>query len=77
RVGALPTDALGILPADIGRFHKQQKSTSLQVANMNNTMLLEGLKSGEIDLGIGRMSDTELMVVLNYELLFLESLKLV
>ncbi|EBZ5929250.1 LysR family transcriptional regulator [Salmonella enterica subsp. enterica serovar Weslaco] len=77
RVGALPTAALGILPAAIGRFHQQQKSTSLQVATMNNTMLLAGLKSGEIDLGIGRMSDPELMDGLNYELLFLESLKLV
>ncbi len=77
RVGALPTAALGILPAAIGRFHQQQKSTSLQVATMNNTMLLAGLKSGETDLGIGRMSDPELMGGLNYELLFLESLKLV
>ncbi|EDY7456456.1 LysR family transcriptional regulator [Salmonella enterica] len=77
RVGALPTAALGILPAAIGRFYQQQKSTSLQVATMNNTMLLAGLKSGEIDLGIGRMSDPELMGGLNYELLFLESLKLV
>lgn len=77
RVGALPTAALGILPAAIGRFHQQQKSTSLQVATMNNTMLLAGLKLGEIDLGIGRMSDPELMGGLNYELLFLESLKLV
>ncbi|EGT0881028.1 pca operon transcription factor PcaQ [Salmonella enterica subsp. enterica serovar Kentucky] len=77
RVGALPTAAVGILPAAIGRFHQQQKSTSLQVATMNNTMLLAGLKSGEIDLGIGRMSDPELMGGLNYELLFLESLKLV
>ncbi len=77
RVGALPTAELGILPAAIGRFHQQQKSTSLQVATMNNTMLLAGLKSGEIDLGIGRMSDPELMGGLNYELLFLESLKLV
>ncbi|EHM2228276.1 LysR family transcriptional regulator [Salmonella bongori] len=77
RIGALPTAALGILPAVIGRFHQQQKSTSLQVATMNNTMLLAGLKSGDIDLGIGRMSDPELMSGLNYELLFLESLKLV
>lgn len=77
RIGALPTAALGILPAVIGRFHQQQKSTLLQVATMNNTMLLAGLKAGEIDLGIGRMSDPELMSGLNYELLFLESLKLV
>ena len=74
RIGALPTAALGILPSVIGQFHQQQKDITLQVATMNNTMLLAGLKSGEIDIGIGRMSDPELM---NYELLFLESLKLV
>lgn len=77
RVGALPTAALGILPAAIGQFHRQQKHATLQVATMNNTMLLAGLKSGELDLGIGRMSDPELMSGLNYELLFTESLKLV
>ena len=77
RIGALPTAALGILHTVIGQFHKQQKDITLQVATMNNTMLLAGLKSGEIDIGIGRMSDPELMSGLNYELLFLESLKLV
>ena len=77
RIGALPTAALGILPTVIGQFHKQQKDITLQVATMNNTTLLAGLKSGEIDIGIGRMSDPDLMSGLNYELLFLESLKLV
>ncbi|XOF39435.1 LysR substrate-binding domain-containing protein [Klebsiella pneumoniae] len=77
RIGALPTAALGILPTVIGQFHKQQKDITLQVATMNNTMLLAGLKSGEIDIGIGRLSDPELMSGLHYELLFLESLKLV
>ncbi|NNS03901.1 LysR substrate-binding domain-containing protein [Klebsiella michiganensis] len=77
RIGALPTAALGILPSVIGQFHQQHKDITLQVATMNNTMLLAGLKSGEIDIGIGRMSDPELMSGLNYELLFLESLKLV
>ncbi|EPG2760614.1 LysR substrate-binding domain-containing protein [Klebsiella pneumoniae] len=77
RIGALPTAALGILPTVIGQFHKQQKDITLQVATMNNTMLLAGLKSGEIDIGIGGMSDPELMSGLHYELLFLESLKLV
>ena len=77
RIGALPTAALGILPTVTGQSHKQQKDITLQVATMNNTMLLAGLKSGEIDIGIGRMSDPDLMSGLNYELLFLESLKLV
>lgn len=77
RIGALPTAALGILPPVIGEFHRQHKTVSLQVATMNNTMILAGLKTGELDIGIGRMSDPELMSGLNYELLFLESLRLV
>ncbi|MEO3988784.1 LysR substrate-binding domain-containing protein [Pseudocitrobacter cyperus] len=77
RIGALPTAALGILPMVLGQFHQQQKDVTLQVATMNNTMLLAALKSGDIDFGIGRMSDPELMTGLTYELLFLESLKLV
>jgi DNA-binding transcriptional LysR family regulator len=43
RIGALPTAALGILPTVIGQFHQQQKDITLQVATMNNTMLLAGL----------------------------------
>ena len=77
RIGALPTTALGVLPSVIGHFHQQQKEATLQVAIMNNPMLLAALKSGDIDVGVGRMSDPELMTGLNYELLFLESLKLV
>ena len=77
RIGAHPSAALGVLPTGIGQLHKQQKDVTLQGATMNDTMLLAGLKSGEIDIGIGRMSDPELMSGLHYELLFLESLKLV
>lgn len=77
RIGALPTAALGILPEVIGQVHKLQPDLTLQVATTNNPMLLAGLKSGELDVGIGRMSDPEMMSGLNYEMLFLESLKLV
>ncbi|WP_226570462.1 LysR substrate-binding domain-containing protein [Mangrovibacter yixingensis] len=77
RFGALPTALLGLLPAVIGQFHRHNTGVSLQVAAMTNTMILSGLKSGELDFGIGRMSDPELMNGLSYELLFLESLRLV
>lgn len=52
RIGALPTAALGILPTVIGQFHKQQSGVTLQVGTMNNTMLLAGLKSGELIWGL-------------------------
>ena len=53
------------------------KIDRLNIKIVEGSQLYAGLKSGEIDIGIGRMSDPELMSGLHYELLFLESLKLV
>lgn len=77
RMGVLTTVALGMLPSILDRFHQQQPNTLVQVATLHNNVLLAGLKGGEFDVGIGRMADSELMAGLTYELLFLESLRLV
>ena len=71
RVGALPTAALGILPSVIGQFHQQQKKRPASCVTMSNHDSGGFEKPGETDIGIGRMSDPELMTGLNYELLFL------
>ncbi|MCW1877438.1 LysR substrate-binding domain-containing protein [Erwinia sp. INIA-01] len=77
RVCVLTTVALGMLPSILDRFHQQRPQTIVQVATLHNNVLIAGLKAGEFDVGIGRMADTELMAGLTYELLFLESLRLV
>lgn len=77
RLGALTTAAMGMLPQILDRFHQQQPHTTVQVATLHNNVLLAGLRAGEFDLGIGRMADSEMMAGLSYEMLFLESLKLV
>jgi DNA-binding transcriptional LysR family regulator len=77
RLGALTTAAMGMLPQILDRFHEQQPNTTVQVATLHNNVLLAGLRAGEFDIGIGRMADSEMMAGLSYELLFLESLKLV
>ncbi|ADU69321.1 LysR substrate-binding domain-containing protein [Pantoea sp. At-9b] len=77
RLGALTTAAMGMLPQILDRFHQQQPNTTVQVATLHNNVLLAGLRAGEFDIGIGRMADSEMMAGLTYELLFLESLKLV
>lgn len=77
RLGALTTAAMGMLPKILDRFHQQQPNTTIQVATLHNNVLLAGLRAGEFDIGIGRMADSEMMTGLIYELLFLESLKLV
>ncbi|MBK0003334.1 MULTISPECIES: LysR substrate-binding domain-containing protein [Erwiniaceae] len=77
RVCVLTTVALGMLPSILDRFHQQRPQTIVQVATLHNNVLIAGLKAGEFDVGIGRMADAELMTGLTYELLFLESLRLV
>ncbi len=77
RIGVLTTVALGMLPAILERFHLQQPHTVVQVATLHNNVLLAGLKAGEFDVGIGRMADLDMMTGLTYELLFIESLRLV
>ena len=77
RLGALTTAAMGMLPQILDRFHQIQPNTTIQVATLHNNVLLAGLRAGEFDIGIGRMADSEMMTGLTYELLFLESLKLV
>jgi len=77
RLGALTTAAMGMLPQILDRFHEQQPNTTVQVATLHNNVLLAGLRAGEFDVGIGRMASSEMMTGLSYELLFLESLKLV
>ncbi|MBE5251673.1 LysR substrate-binding domain-containing protein [Mixta mediterraneensis] len=77
RLGALTTAAMGMLPQILDRFHQLQSNTTVQVATLHNNVLLAGLKAGEFDIGIGRMADSEMMTGLTYELLFLETLKLV
>ncbi|MDU4095590.1 MAG: LysR substrate-binding domain-containing protein, partial [Pantoea sp.] len=77
RLGALTTAAMGMLPQILDRFHQQQPQATVQVATLHNNVLLAGLKAGEFDIGIGRMADADMMTGLVYELLFLESLRLV
>jgi len=77
RVSVLTTVALGMLPSILDRFHQQRPQTLVQVATLHNNVLIAGLKAGEFDVGIGRMGDADQMAGLSYELLFLESLRLV
>lgn len=77
RVSVLTTVALGILPSILGSFHHQRPQTTVQVATLHNNVLIAGLKAGECDIGIGRLGDAQQMSGLSYEMLFIESMRLV
>jgi LysR family pca operon transcriptional activator len=77
RIAALPTVAPDSLPGVIAEFSALYPDTSIAVQTAANTTLMSMLASGEIDLGLGRMSDPEMMKGLSFELLYMEALVLV
>jgi LysR family pca operon transcriptional activator len=77
RIAALPTVAPDSLPGVIAKFSALYPDTSIAVQTASNTALMSMLASGEIELGLGRMSDPEMMKGLSFELLYREALVLV
>jgi DNA-binding transcriptional LysR family regulator len=77
RIAALPTVAPHSLPAVIAEFSALYPDASVAVQTAANTALMAMLGSGEIELGLGRMSDPEMMKGLSFELLYMEALVLV
>ncbi|MET0963297.1 MAG: LysR substrate-binding domain-containing protein [Noviherbaspirillum sp.] len=76
-IAALPTVAPDSLPAVIALFSALHPEASIAVQTAANTALMSMLKSGEIELALGRMSDPERMAGLSFELLYMEPLVLV
>ena len=77
RIAALPTVAPHSLPGVIAEFSALYPDASVAVQTAANTALMSMLASGEIELGLGRMSDPEMMKGLSFELLYMEALALV
>jgi len=73
-VGALPSVAPDLLPACLQAYREQRPDSRVEVLTAANMPLLEALKSGAVDLAIGRMSDPQSMVGLTFELLYVDPL---
>lgn len=76
-IGVLPTALLSVLAPVIADLQQQFPGLQLQVSAMTNDALLTAMKSGELDVGIGRMADPTQMAGMNFELLYVEGLRLV
>ncbi|MFD1505561.1 LysR family transcriptional regulator [Georgenia yuyongxinii] len=77
RLGALPTVAGVLLPGAVARLHERHPGVGVQVRTGSNTVLLEALRAGELDLVLGRMAEPATMRGVSFELLYAESLALV
>jgi DNA-binding transcriptional LysR family regulator len=77
RVGALPTVAGGLLVAALARLRERRPHAEVTVGIGDNPDLLTGLKSGELDVAVGRMAEPAMMQGVSFELLYAESLAVV
>jgi LysR family pca operon transcriptional activator len=72
RIGALPTVAARIMPTAIERFLALKTGAAVKIVSGENTVLLEQLRSGQLDLVIGRLAAPDQMKGLNFAHLYAE-----
>ena len=77
RIGALPTVSAHILPDAIRSFSALGSGVTTRIITGPNGYLLSLLRTGDVDLVIGRMADPDAMVGLSFEHLYSERVVLV
>lgn len=77
RVGALPTVSARILPDAVESFSGDGQRAHVRIVTGPNDYLLSLLRTGEVDLVIGRMAEPEAMLGLSFEHLYSERVAIV
>ncbi len=77
RLGALSTVESSLLPDVVRRLHSQHAALAISVATGPSAYLLGQLRAGELDLVVGRMTESPQIEGLSFEHLYSESMTLV
>jgi LysR family pca operon transcriptional activator len=72
KVGALPTVSARILPQAVHRFAGDDHGVRTRIVTGPNDYLLTLLRTGDVDLVIGRMTEPDAMLGLSFEHLYSE-----
>lgn len=72
KVGALPTVSTRVMPQAVYLFKQDNTGTVVRVVTGENSVLLSQLRTGDLDLVVGRLADPELMTGLSFEHLYSE-----
>jgi LysR family pca operon transcriptional activator len=72
KVGALPTVSSTVMPLAVERFKAENIGTTVEIVTGGNAALLAELRTGGLDLVVGRLADPERMTGLSFEHLYSE-----
>ena len=77
RIGALPTVSARIMPNVMERFLAEGTESPVKIVTGENHVLLEQLRTGTLDLVVGRLAAPEQMAGLTFEYLYSEQVRFV
>jgi LysR family transcriptional regulator, pca operon transcriptional activator len=77
KVGALPTVSARVLPGAVQAFTAEAQSARTRIVTGPNGYLLSLLRTGDVDLVIGRMAEPEAMLGFSFEHLYSERVVMV
>ncbi len=73
RIGALPTVSARVMPDAVAAFLSDNTGSPIKIVTGENSVLLEQLRLGELDLVVGRLAPPEMMIGLSFEPLYSEN----
>lgn len=77
RIGALPTVSARIMPSVMVRFLAEGTDSPVKIVTGENQVLLDQLRTGTLDLVIGRLAAPDRMAGLAFEYLYSEQVRFV
>nr|WP_325250010.1 pca operon transcription factor PcaQ [Amylibacter sp.] len=72
KIGTLPSVAAHVLPLAVERFRAASPKTTLHIDEGSHGYLTDRLRSGELDLVVGRLGDAKTMTGLSFTALYSE-----
>jgi len=75
RIGALPTVSARIMPRVMERFLAEGTDSPVKIVTDENQVLLDQLRTGTLDLVVGRLAAPEQMAGLTFEYLYSEQVR--
>lgn len=77
RIGALPTVSARIMPRAMASFLSEKTGSAIKIVTGENSVLLEQLRIGDLDLVVGRLAAYEKMMGFSFEHLYSERVRFV